>query len=294
MLRRVCSVSIRAGAGRLRARSRQRWPIVLSGLSALALGIFLWQNDLGGMWRSLAKADPLLVLSALALFMAHHVVRAARWRMLLTHLHDCGDWLPLRAMTVGVAINNVVPAKAGHFARAQMISTHSPISRLAVGSSFLLEALFDGLLVLLFVGVALAFVPLGPEIRTSAAGFGVFMLLMLGLAGMVATGRVPARRLQRPLRAVAARLPLPARLRTAASGSGQHLRDGAGALRDRRLVIDVAITSVVAYTLLAWSFFLLARGLEIQLSFAEALAVVAVVNLATALPGWAAESERSK
>lgn len=103
--------------------------------------------------------------------------------MLLTHLHDCGDWSPLRAMTVGVAINNVAPAKAGHFARAQVISAHAPISRLAAGSSFLLEALFDGLVVLAFVGVAVAFVPVGPEIRTAAAGFAVFMLLMLGLAG---------------------------------------------------------------------------------------------------------------
>ena len=50
-------------------------------------------------------------------------------------------------------------------------------------------------------------------------------------------------------------------------------------------MIDVAITSIMAYTLLAWAFFLLARGLEIQLSFAEAIAIVAVANLETALTG---------
>ena len=267
----------------VRALVRRRWPVFVTALSALVLGIFLWQNDLSGMWQSLANADPLLVALALLMFVAHHVVRAARWRMLLAHLHDCGDWLPLRAMTVGVAINNVAPAKAGHFARAHMISSHSPISRVAVGSSFLLEALFDGLLGLGFIGVAVAFVPVGPEIQSSAAGFAIFMLLMLCLAGMVATGRLPSPRVLRPLRAAASRLPK--RVRTAASGNGQHLRDGAGALRSRRRVGQVAVTSVVAYTLLAWSFFLLARGLDVPLSFAEVIAVVAVANLATALPG---------
>ena len=195
-------------------------------------------------------------------------------------------------MTVGVAINNVAPAKAGHFARALMISARVPIGRVAVGSTFLLEALFDGLLVLAFIGVAVAFVPVGPEIQSSAAGFAVFMLLMLGLAGMVATGRGPTKLLQRPLRATTARLPT--RVRNAANGSGQQLQDGAAALRSRRRVIEVAITSVVAYGLLAWAFFLLARGLGIQLSFAEAIAPWPSRTWPRRCQGPAAGSERSK
>lgn len=71
MLRHVHSASRRARAG-------QRWPIILSALSALALGIFLWQNDLGDMWQALTKANPVLVLLALVLFVAHHAARAAR------------------------------------------------------------------------------------------------------------------------------------------------------------------------------------------------------------------------
>lgn len=51
-------------------------------------------------------------------------------------------------------------------------------------------------------------------------------------------------------------------------------------------MIDVAIASIMDTRCLPGpSFFLLARGLEIQLSFAEAIALVAVANLATALPG---------
>jgi len=143
--------------------------VILLAVSAGSIALFLWQNDLSTMGRALGSANPLLGVAAVGLFLLHHLARAERFGVLLAHIHDCGRWLPMRALTIGVAANNVLPAKAGLVARAHVISRETPLTKGAVSGSFIVEALFDGLFVLALMLVAHAFVPLGVEIRSSVS-----------------------------------------------------------------------------------------------------------------------------
>lgn len=253
--------------------------LVLVAVSAAGLALFAWQTDLGAMWSTLRGADPWLVTAALLLFLAHHAVRAVRWRLLLVHLHDCGRWLPMWAITIGVSLNNTLPAKAGLVARAHLVSVRSPISRAAVGSSLVVEGLFDGLLVLACVGVGLAFVPLGDEIRSSALAFTGLMALLALAALLVATNRMPAR----PLLALTRRCP--PRIDAVLCDVGRHIGEGMQALRSARHAGQVLVATTALYVLWIASFLLLGASMDLGISVPEAIAVVAVTNVAVALPG---------
>ncbi len=254
-------------------------PLLLLAISGGSIALFLWQNDLSTMGRAFGSANPLLGVAALGLFLLHHVARAERFGVLLGHIHDCGRWLPMRALTIGVAANSVLPAKPGHVARAHVVSRETPMSKGAVSGSFIVEALFDGLFVLALMLVALAFVPLGMEVRSSVLAFAGFIGLGALLAILAAMGRLPAA----PPRLLLRRCP--PRFERTLTELGSQAGEGMGLLRSARRVSRVLGATTVAYGLQAAAFLVLARALSLDLSFTEATTVVAVTTMAGMLPG---------
>ena len=256
--------------------SRRFW--LLLTVSTAGLAVFVSQLDFAAMGESFAAADPLLVAVAAATYLVAHAIRSLRWRVLMAHIHDCGRWRPFHALSIAMLTNNVLPVKAGLAARVHLVSSRTPISHAAVGSSLIVEALFDGLIMLGLVLLALAVVPLDGTIQAAAMALAVSMGVTGLFVGLVLTGRAPTRRLG----ALAARVP--GRVGRALRETGAALLEGLGAVRQPGLAGSALCTSLMYWLLLGTTYALLGVAFRLPLGLLDYVAVLAIAQLAIGAP----------
>src|SRR5439155_15175501 len=95
------------------------------------------------------------LVAAVALYALNTVVRAERWHRLLVHdgAHPRrSDSVALT--TIGYAVNNVLPARAGDAARVVLMAPRAAVSRRTVIGTLLAERLLDiAVIFVLFVVV---------------------------------------------------------------------------------------------------------------------------------------------
>lgn len=152
---------------------RKHWGKTLVGLSVtvLALWYVLRGEDFGEIWSTIREGDLLLLLAAVAVATFGFFIRALRWKVLLAPVKsDTGLHARFAAVSIGFMANNVLPARAGEFARAYAFSRMEPVSAAAAFGSLVVERVLDGimLLILLIVPVFLPGFPASGALSTGA------------------------------------------------------------------------------------------------------------------------------
>lgn len=144
------------------------------------------------VWRHARQADWFLLLLTVVFATATFPIRAIRWRLILRDVEGHRfPWAPLwHATTIGFMANNLLPARAGEVARAYVAAQQLPARFSTSLASIGVERVFDGLVMLGLMAVAIA-APSFPAhalvggrslsaIATSAAVlFGALLLLAL-------------------------------------------------------------------------------------------------------------------
>src|ERR1043166_986408 len=112
-------------------------------------------------------------------------LRARRWRTILDPVAPRLPFGPLwRSTAIGMALNNLLPARAGEPARAFALSRERPEVPFSTAfASLAVDRVFDALVILLLMGVAMldpAFPPgatvYGQSIRAAAIPFGIVII----------------------------------------------------------------------------------------------------------------------
>jgi glycosyltransferase 2 family protein len=142
----------------------------------------------------LSQADPLLFAAATFCATAIFALRARRWQ---TILEPVAAKIPLgalwRATTVGMMVNNIVPARAGEIARAYALTKEAPVPFAAALASLVVDRLFDAIVLLILAATALLDPALsgsdslaGRSLSSFAMGAGaIVVILLLGLYALV-------------------------------------------------------------------------------------------------------------
>jgi uncharacterized protein (TIRG00374 family) len=180
--------------------------------------------------------------------------------------------------------NNLLPARIGEFARAFALSRLEPIRISASLGSLVVERMFDGIIVVLLLLVALAAPSFpafsGRDFSGIALWMGAILLVMLGLM-VVAVLRPEAS--VRGIEAVANRI-LPSAIRQPVVDALEAFLEGLAALRDVRLVVEIFLWSLLTWLaagLGTWIGFL---AFDIHLPFIAAVFLQSIIALAVALP----------
>ncbi len=173
-------VSWRAAAGLLLSAGLIYW--TLRGVSPTEV------------WREISRANILLLLAATACATLIFPLRALRWRPILDPVAPNIPFGSLwRATTIGMMVNNVVPARAGEVARAYALTRETGVPFATTIASLAVDRLLDAIVLLGFLGLSL----LDPALRSGASRLGsavsgvagggvvVLLLIMLGLYGLV-------------------------------------------------------------------------------------------------------------
>jgi uncharacterized protein (TIRG00374 family) len=164
------------------------WRAVVGGvLSAALIYWTLHGISPAQVAQKLSDADPLLFAGAIFCATAIFAIRALRWRTILEPVASRIPFGPLwRATAIGMMVNNVLPARAGEFARAYALKKEAQVPFATGLASLVVDRLFDAIVLLLLAAFALfdpalsgAQTLAGRPLSSFATGAGVVVLILL-------------------------------------------------------------------------------------------------------------------
>src|SRR6476620_12620858 len=114
----------------------------------------------GTFWIALRHAQYGWLIPAVLIYFGAVWARTWRWHYMLRHMAE----IPVRRLfpvvVIGYMGNNVYPARAGEVLRSYILKRREAVPVSVSLATVVLERLFDGLVMLLFVFVTLPFAPL--------------------------------------------------------------------------------------------------------------------------------------
>ena len=138
---------------------RKRWKFVFGvAISAVFLWFSLRGLHLQAVWHYIQVANFWWILPAVAVYFAAVWARTWRWHYLLRPLKSVPLGRLFPVVCIGYFGNNVYPARAGEVIRSFVLRRNEGISVSASLATIVVERVFDGLVMLLFVFFALPFV----------------------------------------------------------------------------------------------------------------------------------------
>lgn len=152
-----------------------------AGFAALFLWLALRQVAADELAHAFRSADARLVAAAVAVFCAGYACRIARWRRMLSHSNSQLGWSDCAGPFLAcVAANNVLPLRAGDVLRAFGFNARLGTNAAASLASVVVERLLDLLMVVAFLGAALAWFGL-----SASSLLGVGSAVLLGGAALI-------------------------------------------------------------------------------------------------------------
>jgi uncharacterized protein (TIRG00374 family) len=261
-------------------RNRRVW--IGLAVSFLFLALLFRQVDRHELSAALEEIEPAWLLAAFAVELGALWFRALRWRLILDSAIRIKTRDAFSVVIIGYAANNLLPVRAGELVRAQLLHDSHGASRLGTLGTIVVERIFDGLILALFLAGTIAiaggssFLQVVAAIMTAAFVVGTIVLAVLA---MQPEGR--DRWSPRLLRLVPMRVRPRARVWLASFLTGLR---GLRGVRSWFLVIAATVTS---WFLEAVAYWLVGIGFGISLDFPLYLAVCGAANLAIAAPSTA-------
>jgi len=158
----------------------------ISGLLISAIFIYLAFRRVHPteIYYSLRSANYLLVLPNMAIVILSMIIRAERWRYLLSSISSFKIGRLFPSVMIGFMANNVLPARLGEIVRAYSLGVKTGQSRSSIFASVVLERLFDSLSLLAMFWLVILFIPFPPAVKKFGLVtlfINVVLILMLGI-----------------------------------------------------------------------------------------------------------------
>jgi uncharacterized protein (TIRG00374 family) len=261
-------------------RNRRVW--VGLAVSFLFLALLFRQVDRDELSAALEEIEPGWLVAAFAVELGALWFRALRWRFILDSAIHIKTRDAFSVVIIGYAANNLLPVRAGELVRAQLLHDSHGASRLGTLGTIVVERIFDGLILALFLAGTIAFAGGSDFLQVVAATMtAAFVLGTVIIAILAMQPEGSDRWTPRLLRVV------PLRARPRARIWLQSFIAGLRGLRGLRSWSLVIATTVISWLLEAVTYWLVGIGFGIDLDFPLYLAVCGAANLAIAAPSTA-------
>lgn len=271
-----CGVGASRSEGGLRS-----WKLWIGVVVSLVFLVVAFQGlDITHFWQALRAANYWWLLPGVAVYFVTVWVRTWRWRSMLEHIKPITTARLFPVVVIGYMGNNVYPLRAGEVLRSYVLRRNEGVPMSASLATVVLERLFDGLVMLLFVFVTLPFAPMPPAFRWFVVGcsllFGVALLIFVLVAARPARmGRLYALLVDRLL---------PARMRPAVHGLFDKFIVGLQSLRSPREMLTILLTTVLIWLGETLKYWFVMHAFPFDVPFTVLMLMTAVVNLFTTIP----------
>lgn len=256
-------------------------------LGILISAFFLWWA-LGGLkleevWADMRAANYIWLVPSVVVYFAAVWVRTWRWDYMLRPLKHIPVGRLFPVVVIGYMGNNIYPFRAGEVLRSYVLRRREDVPMSASLATVIVERVFDGLVMLLFVFVALPFFPLPASynrlVTLASVAFLVALIVFFGLAAR------PQRTLQWAEWVYNRFLPERWRVGTLEITAG--FLDGLVSLSSFRNVLMIFGTSLIIWLLETVKYWFVMHAFDFgtaEVTFFALMLMNGVVNLATTLP----------
>jgi len=242
------------------------------------------------VWRALRHSNLLLFGVVMVLTLASFLVRALRWRSLLSGVQGPSLHRLYSATMIGFMANNMLPFRLGEFVRAWALARRERCSTTMVMATIIVERVVDMLALLAILGVTMLVHPIQASSKAAEftqAGAVSLIVITVGLTLMlILIERMPglARRVVRRFSSW-----LPERHEGRVVAALDHFVEGLGLFRDLPRLLWVFLLSLVLFSCFAVALQLsmLAFGIHLPWYAGFTLLVIsAFAIMAPAAPGY--------
>lgn len=258
-------------------KNKTLWLGIIISLALLAL--VFYGTDFRALVEVFRTANYTFVLPALALYFVGVFLRAVRWRFLLRSVKPIAYTRLFQVTVIGYMANDLLPFRIGELARAYILGQTEEISKASTLVTIVLERIFDGVTMLLFIGVASFFLPLEDWIRSMLLVGSVMFASVVVVLVMVASFR---ERFDHLIHALLSRLP------ERWGARGLKLIDsffhGLSVLRNPLDAFLALIFSILAWLCEAGMYAIIGVGFGITVALPVFVLTTAVANLVTIVP----------
>jgi hypothetical protein len=265
--------------------------LLVVGLAAGLIAVFLRNADLPRVWTAMRTARPDLVALSIVLTGVSYVVRAERWQYLLAPLGKPRYSSVFRTTVIGFAASAVLPARAGEVLRPYLLARREGLSATAAFATIVIERVLDVIGVLLLLGAYLVMFDPGSAARSSmlfeatrAGGLTMAALSVVALAGMFVLAGHPDRLHAGVMKAERV---LPSRLASLGARLARAFAEGLAALRRPERLIAALAWSIALWVAIAGGIWAVTAAFGIPMSPFGAWLLLAplVVGVAVPTPG---------
>lgn len=247
-------------------------------LGVVLLVVLIRSVSLDQLAAAFSNVDYRYMALAVIPFLINLIVKIPRWALL--YGDEAPDWDTLfGAMNVGYAVNALLPARLGELVRAYWVRDRAGISMVRTLSTIALERVSDGLTLIVFLLVLAPTVAMPTWLLRSSLTLGViFGTVLLGMVVLAYLSAFHEQHVQRLVDLLeSSRVPFVGKVLV-------EITIGLQALRSRS-----AVVLLVFYTFVIWSsnallIWLVLRAFHIEVPFAAAFLLTAVLNLGMAVP----------
>jgi uncharacterized protein (TIRG00374 family) len=262
---------------------KRRWPIFVLGL-LISMGL-LWYalRDLHmeEIWAALQGANYWWLVPGVAVYFVSVWFRAWRWGFLLRSSKQVSANRLFPVVVIGYMGNDILPFRLGEVLRAYVLWRKEEINVGTTLTTAVLERLFDGLTMVLFVLFGLLFVPLSTLLSqlvtvASLVFFGALVVFLFLAAQPDLLRRIAHTMIERLV---------PGRLRPPLLNLIEGVVTGLESLRSGRDVLVIFGVTLWVWILETLKYWLVSFAFpDLHLSYVGILLMGGAVNLLTALP----------
>jgi glycosyltransferase 2 family protein len=250
------------------------------GVSVFFIYLALPGLHLQTVIEALQHANYWWLVPGIAVYFVGLWVRTWRWQYTLRPL----QLVPLTTLFPDVCIgyfgNNVFPFRAGELLRSYVLKKQTGIDISSSLATVIIERIADGLVMIMFVFLALPFAPMPEFFRNAVITMTVGFLVATALFIWAAND---PQRVDRFYGGVA-RLLLPAKIRAVTDGFFQRFMLGLRSLSSPSDMTAIFLTSVLIWLLETVKYWFVMHAFDFSVGFIVLMLMNGLVNLATTLP----------
>lgn len=269
--------------------SRRFWRLVRQYgalLVGVAVSLFFLYIGLKGLhlatvWDGVRDARIGWLVPSIAIYFLAVWGRTWRWHYLLRSIKAVSLPRLFPIVVIGYMGNNVYPFRAGEVIRAYVLKRNEDVNIPASLATIVIERIFDGLVMLIFVFVALPFADFKEDWLKNIVFFSTILFWGAFLAFLIMA--LHPERMRRLYNAVFDRL-LPEKLGESAKRLADHFMLGLENLRSPRDLLMTLVSSVFIWLTETTKYWFVMHAFDFEVSFFVLMVMTAVVNLATTLP----------
>jgi hypothetical protein len=253
-------------------------------IGVLISAFFIYQAlpglHLPEVWKAIRAANFWWILPGIAVYFLGLWARTWRWHYMLRHIKP----VPLNRLfplvCIGYFGNNVYPFRAGEVLRSYVLKRKESISITSSLATVIIERVFDGLVMLLFVFLALPFAPLPDFYRNLVT---LLTVLLVAATAVFMWMAMRPERVEKVYAWVAKHL-LPGKIRARMDDLYTRFMEGLHSLSSGTDVFMIFATSVLIWLMETVKYWFVMHAFPFEVSFIVLMLMNGLVNLATTLP----------